>query len=658
VRSSSASLLQRLRRGRRRLGGWLRGPSLELVYSERYQLDLPGNDAQRGERILAALDGAGLLDPRAVHRAELAPFRELRRVHTDAYLDSLSRQDGLLQVFGLELPEYAVERAMAGQRAMVGGTRLASHLALASGRLAANLGGGLHHAFAGKGERFCIYNDVAVAIAGLRAEGFAEPILVVDLDLHDDDGTRSIFAGDRSVHTFSVHNRTTSEVRGETATVIELGGDVDDATYLDTLGRRLPPAFAAAQPALVYYLAGCDPAADDAIGDWRISPAGMLRRDRLVIELARRREHRVPVVILLAGGYGQQAWRYSARFLSSLRPGGQAVEPPTTAEVTLMRHRRLAGELRAGERLAPADGQVRREQAGRQPRRPEPLPESPSEASLEATAGGPPGKVRQAPGDADWELSVEDLLPNLGGPQRPQRLLGACSRQQLELMLERAGLFERLRQLGFPQPALTFDLEHAGGETVRVLAGPHSGELLADVRLRVDRRSAPGLAMLRIEWLLLQNPREPFTPARPRLPGQEHPGLGMLRDVIALLIVACERVQLDGVLWVPAHFHTASQGRRTSCFLHPEDEGLFRALERAVAGLSLPAASFAVEQGRVIDDGTGAPFVWHPMPVVVPASDRLRQQLAGDEYRRVADAAAAAHAFRLAAPGPEPRGPL
>jgi len=622
VRSPSPSLLRRLRRGRRRLGGWLggwlRGPSLELVYSERYQLDLPGNDALRGERILSALDGAGLLPPRAVHRAGLAPFRELRRVHTDAYLDALSRPGGLLEVFGLELPEHAVERAMTGQRAMVGGTALASRLALASGQLAANLGGGLHHAFAGKGERFCIFNDVAVAIAGLRAEGFAAPILVVDLDLHDDDGTRSIFAGDRSVHTFSVHNRTTTEVRGEHATVVELGANVDDATYLETIRRRLPPAFDAAQPGLVYYLAGCDPAADDAIGDWRISPAGMLRRDRLVIELVRRRERRVPVVILLAGGYGQHAWRYSARFFSSLRPGGQAIEPPTTAEVTLTRYRRLAGEPPAPERLAPAERQTHH------------------------------GKQRRPPGDADWELSFEDLLPNLGGPQRPRRLLGACSRQQLELMLERTGLLERLRQLGFPQPALEFDLEHAGGETVRVLAGPDGrDELLAELRLRIDRRSAPDLALLRIEWLLLQNPREAFTPARPHLPGQEHPGLGMLRDVIALLVVACERLQLDGVLWVPAHFHTAAQGRRAGSYLHPEDEGTVRALERAVAGLPLPAAAFAVEQGRVIDDATGAPFAWRPMPVVVPVSDRLRRQLAGEEHRRRADAAAAAHAFRL-----------
>ena len=629
MRPSSTSLVRSLRRAGRRLGRRLRGPHLDLVYSERYQLDLPGNDSLRGERVLSALDGAGLLDPRAVHRAELAPFRELRRVHTDAYLDSLVRSDALLQVFGLELPEYAAERAMAGQRAMVGGTQLASRLALASGRLAANLGGGLHHAFAAKGERFCIFNDVAVAIAGLRAQGFTATILVVDLDLHDDDGTRSIFAGDPTVHTFSIHNRTTSAVRAVASTAIELGADADDAAYLGTLGERLPPAFVAARPELVYYLAGCDPAADDAIGDWQISAAGMLRRDRLVIDLARRRERPVPVVIVLAGGYGQEAWRYTARFLSSLRPGGRAIEPPTTAEVTLTRYRQLAaGEGRAGE-----------------PPRPGAAPQSPDRQRERRRRTG---RRRVAPDEADWELSFEEIQPNLGGPQRPNRLLGACSRQQLELTLERAGLLERLRQLGFPNPVVTFDLEHPGGETVRVHGDPDAGALLAELRLRIDRRTVPGLALLRIEWLLLQNPREAFTPARPRLPGQEHPGLGALRDVIALLVVACERMQLDGVLWVPAHYHTAAQGRRTSRFLLPADEGVFRALEPALAGLPLPAAAFAVERGRVVDGATGAPFVWHPMQVVVPASDRLRQRLEGDEYRRLAEAEAAAHAFRLA----------
>jgi acetoin utilization deacetylase AcuC-like enzyme len=651
VGSPSRSLSETLRRGARRLARRLRGPYLELVYSELYQLDLPGIDAQRGERILSSLDSAGLLEPRAVHRAEPAPLRELRRVHTDDYLDSLARPDALLQVFGLELPEYAAERALSGQRAMVGGTQLATRLVLVSGGIAANLGGGLHHAFGGRGERFCIFNDVAVAIAGLRAGGFAEPILVVDLDVHDDDGTRSIFAGDRSVYTFSIHNHTTGETPPEAATVVELGDGVDDRTYLEIIGTLLPRAFAAAQPHLVYYLAGCDPAADDAIGGWKISAAGMLRRDRMVIELARRRERRLPVVILLAGGYGQRAWRYSARFLSSLRPGGRSVEPPTTVEVTLARYRRLARESRAAERPRPSGGRNQRE-VGRHGR-PAPLPAATPVAARPGWTCGiplralPAGRDRAA-AEPDWELTAADVQASLPGPQRPQRLLGTCSRQQLELHLERAGLLERLRQLGFSHPAVAFDLDHPAGETVRVYAEPDGADLVAELRLRIDRLTAPGLAMLRIEWLLLQNPYEAFTPARPRLPGQEHPGLGLLRDVVALLLVACERLQLDGLLWVPAHYSAAAQGRRTSRFLHPADEGLFRALEQALAGRPLAAAASAVDQGRVLEAATGTPFVWHPMPVVVPASERLRQQLDGEEYQRLAAAAAAAHAFRLA----------
>jgi acetoin utilization deacetylase AcuC-like enzyme len=623
--ASWGSLLQRLSRGPRRLGRRLRGSGLELVYSGLYQLDLPGYDPLRGERILAALDMAGLLEPRAVHRAEPAPFRELRRVHSDVYLESLSRPDALLRVFGLELPEHAAERALEAQRAMVGGTTLASRLALASGGLAANLGGGLHHAFGDRGERFCIFNDVAVAIAGLRADGFAGTILVVDLDLHDDDGTRSVFARDGSVHTFSIHNRSTSEIRAQAATVVEMGDGVEDRAYLEAIETHLPRAFAAARPELVFYLAGCDPAADDAIGNWRISAAGMLRRDRWVIELARRRERRLPVVIVLAGGYGPQAWRYSARFFSTLRPSGQAIEPPTTAEVTLTRYRRLAWEGRRQRQ----DAKAKRE-------------------GVRVIA-------------ADWELSTEDVHAALDGPLPPNRLLGACSRQQLELTLERAGLLERLHQLGFPRPVIELDLGHPGGETVRIRDG-QGGELLAELRLRVDRRTVPELAMLRVEWLLLQNPRETFTPARPRLPGQEHPGLGMLPDVIALLVVACERLQLDGLLWVPAHYHTAAQGRRISRFLHPADEGLFRAIEQAVAGLPLAAATQAVEHGQLLDAPTGAPFLWRPMPMVVPAGERLRRQLDGEEYRQTAEAAAAAHVFRLTgersgtpAPPPVPR---
>ena len=105
---------------------------------------------------------------------------------------------------------------------MTGGTLLATRLALASRGIAVYLGGGFHHAFPGRGERFCLFNDVGAAVADLRAAGFEGRILIVDLDLHDGDGTRAIFAADPTVHTFTIHNQTNGEEDATEATVVEL----------------------------------------------------------------------------------------------------------------------------------------------------------------------------------------------------------------------------------------------------------------------------------------------------------------------------------------------------------------------------------------------------------------------------------------------------
>ncbi len=680
------------RRVRRRVVRRLWAPRLDLVHSDRYQLDLPGVDVRRGERVLAALDAAGLLDRRHLHRAEPASFRDLRRVHSDDYLDSLSQPASLLPIFGFELPDALAERAVESQRAMVGGTLAASRLALASGRLTVNLGGGLHHGFADKGQRFCIFNDVAVAVATLRAEGFAAPVLVIDLDLHDDDGTRSIFARDPSVHTFSIHNHTTFEPAGSTgaaagddaatggaalsggnagpgdgaasdsgaaggsgaATTVALGDGVGDDGYLAAVAERLPGAFAAAAPGLVFYLAGCDPAADDAIGNWRISADGMLRRDRMVYDLVRRRRARdlppVPMVMLLAGGYGPGAWRYTARFLSSLRPGGRPVEPPAgsaAADAMLARYRyrtrRPAGPSAAGRPGRWRNGATNRP--------------APAWRRVAGTAAGALHAVsRAAPAPAavaDWQLTTEDLLGSLGGAHRPFRLFGVFTRQQIELALERRGVLEKLRRLGFAHPSVMLDLDHPGGETVRVYGDTDARAMLAEVRLSIDRRTIADLVLLRVEWLLLQNPRAAFSAARPRLPGQDHPGLGMLREAVALLVAASERLQLDALLWVPAHYHIAVQswygGGR---FLDPRDEGLFRALAAVFVRVPLTAATLAIDQGRVLDAATGQPFTWHALPMVAPAADRLRQTLDGEDYAREAAAAAARTALRLAPDGP------
>jgi acetoin utilization deacetylase AcuC-like enzyme len=596
-----------LRRGRRSL---LFRPQVDFVYSRRYQLELPGAtyDTSRGERILTFLGSAGLLEPRAVHRPEPATFRTLRRVHTDEYLDSLNQPGALTTVVGYAIAEEAADRILETQRAMVGGTLLAARLALASksiAGIAVNLGGGLHHAFPAKGERFCVFNDVAVAIAELRASGYEGKILIVDLDLHDGDGTRAVFAADPTVHTFSIHNQTAGPpdaIAAIEATIVELPGSVQDAAYLEAVRSHLPGVLQRFGPDLVFYLAGCDPAADDQIGNWKITAEGMLERDRFVVSCVRSGERRLPLAIALAGGYGLNAWRYSARFFSALLNGGRPVEPPTTEEITLTRYRQLAREIAPHELTGDGDG--------------------------------------KEPGLDDWGLTAEDLLPGMAAVHRPRRLLGYYSVQGMELALERAGMLDRLRSLGF-SPRLEFDLDNPAGDTVRLYGDGGRTELLIESRVRIDRATVPDAALLRIEWLLMQNPRARFTAQRPRLPGQKHPGLGLLPDVMALLIVACDRLQLDGLLFVPAHYNTASQGRKYLRLLEPADEAFLRGLETALHGLPLSEATHSVEQRRVVDARTGRAVAWRNMPMVYPVTDRLRDRVTGEDYeRRVAEAAA------------------
>ena len=338
-------MTETLRRTFRQLRTRWGTPKLELVYSDGYQAPLPGglHDAYRGEKILAWLAGQGLLRPGAVRHPHPASIHTLQRVHADAYLESLRGPEPFLRALGVAVDEATQDRVLAVQREMVGGTLLATRLALTTGRVTFNLGGGLHHAFADRAERFCFFNDVAAAIATERARGFRGRVLVVDLDLHDGDGVRSLFAEDETVHTCSIHNETNEQVGpAAAATVIELGSGVGDETFLAKLRETLPPLLESFRPELVFYLAGADVAHDDRLGDWNLSADGILARDRLVVEQVAALPGSPPLVILLAGGYGTDAWRYPARLAAWIVAGRELPPPPTGEEATLERYRRLA----------------------------------------------------------------------------------------------------------------------------------------------------------------------------------------------------------------------------------------------------------------------------------------------------------------------------
>lgn len=568
-------------------------PVAELVYTGRYTLEVPGlsADPHRFEHILTHLAAQGLIRRGKLHWPRPASFEQLCRVHGEGYLESLREPGALTRILGIRVPVADEDRFIDLQRAMVGGTLLATRTALQTGRISVNLGGGLHHAHADRGQGFCVFNDVAVAIETFRERGGLDGrVVVIDLDLHDGDGTRTLFADDPAVHTFSIHNAHWGDPGAVESTSIALGEDVEDDEYLEALREHLPPVLDRLRPALVFYLAGCDPAADDALGNWRITPEGMLERDRTVMGEIRR-VGQPPTVIALAGGYGRGSWRYSARFLGWLCSGGQETEVPTTDEITLARYRVLS-QLLAPSQLTRENGE-----------------------------------------EEGFGLSEEDLMGALGGTVKENRFLGYYSRHGLELALEQLGILGRLRDRGFRHPTLELDLDNPAGQTVRLFSDADREEVLAELRARRDRHTVPDMEMLRIEWLLLQNPRERFPPGRRPLPGQRHPGLGMLRDAAAMLILICDRLGLDGLLFVPSHYHLAAQAGHVLRFLRPEDAARYDAVREAVKGLHLADATRAIDEGRVVDADSGEPVEWQPAPMILPVSDRLGERLDDAAFR-------------------------
>lgn len=242
----------------------------------------------------------GLLPAANIMLPEEATRADLERVHEKDYLDRLFGE-------GLSVTEQRAigvpwsPRLLRRSRLAVQGTILAAEAALEQGR-GGNLAGGTHHAFADHGEGFCVLNDIAVAIRRLQHEKRIERALVIDLDVHQGNGTAAIFEGDDSVFTFSIHGERNYPSRKMRSTLdIGLPDGIDDEAYLSTLEINLPKLIENFSPDVVFYLAGVDVAAGDRYGRFNLSDDGIRARDRCVLEWTRR--HGLPLAITLAGGY-------------------------------------------------------------------------------------------------------------------------------------------------------------------------------------------------------------------------------------------------------------------------------------------------------------------------------------------------------------------
>jgi acetoin utilization deacetylase AcuC-like enzyme len=274
--------------------------------SARFTVPLPAGHRfpiAKYARIRDEIVARGLLPRQAIEEPDRADRWALELVHTPPYADAVvagTLSPAEVRRLGFPWSPDLRERSLR----TVQGTLEAARDALETG-LGINLAGGTHHAYPGHGEGFCVFNDVAIAIRVLQREGRLGRAAVVDLDVHQGNGTAHIFTDDPDVFTFSMHGARNYPFRKERSALdVELDDGCEDAAYLAVLDAHLGPVLDAAAPELVFYLGGADPYMHDRFGRLGLTVAGLLERDRRSFEAFRGRG--LPAVLTLAGGYARE----------------------------------------------------------------------------------------------------------------------------------------------------------------------------------------------------------------------------------------------------------------------------------------------------------------------------------------------------------------
>jgi acetoin utilization deacetylase AcuC-like enzyme len=278
---------------------------MNVCYTPRYYADIGEGHIfpiRKFELVRDRLHSEGTLRAEELIEPQAATVAELLMVHTADYVLRLC--DGELTAkeirrLGLPWSPSLVARSFYA----VGGTITASRFALTEG-IGSNLAGGTHHSFADRGEGFCVLNDVAIAIQVLRGDGLIRRAAIVDCDLHQGNGTATIFGNDDEVFTFSMHGaKNYPLLKARSSLDVELPDDTGDDAYLKALAENLPHVLEH-QPDIVFYLAGADPYSGDKLGRLALSIAGLRKRDEFVLETCH--EHELPCVTVMSGGYGEK----------------------------------------------------------------------------------------------------------------------------------------------------------------------------------------------------------------------------------------------------------------------------------------------------------------------------------------------------------------
>lgn len=563
--------------GRRAPGVW---------YHRDYRVPLSSLEAARGIEPRRAdyaawyLVERGLLAASAVREPPQVTYPELALVHEEEYLESLSSPEVLARIFGVDPTDVPADALLTTVRLACGGTVSATREALRQGGAQFNLLGGFHHAFRARGGGACAVNDLAVAIAVVRREGFDGGVWVIDLDAHPPDGLADCLGADRRVHLSSISGSDWGPLEGVDETRLPPGtGDEVYLRALDALLARRP-----ADVRLCFVIAGGDVLARDRQGTLALTLEGARARDaRVARALAR-----TPSVWVPGGGYRADSWKVLVG----------------TALVLLGRPRR---------RISPQTDPLSLRFAG-------------------IASALPPGKLS----DRSEQLSDEDLTDLFATTaRRSPRLLDYYTAHGVEFALHRYGFLEHLGRLGYGSLRVALDATDAG-DRMRLTGETPDGQRHVLVEVVVARRRVAGEEVLFVNWLTLRHPRASFSALRPPLPGQTLPGLGMARDAGELLWRMAQRLKLAGVAFRPSWYHMAYAAKALARFNDPARQGRFEALIRDLRGVPLLEATHAVAEGRLRMNG--APYPWEADEMVAwvdPSRARGDAEAVAAERERV-----------------------
>ncbi len=293
-----------------------------IVYSPDYLINLGGLenmhpfDIKKYQKIHSQLVEDGLLTDQQTQVPAPLTTDDLKMVHSEKYLEELKSRKNIARYLEAPVLEYAPmaldAAVLAPFRHASGGTLLAARKALESG-IGINIGGGYHHAKPDTGEGFCIYADIPIAIKKLQQEKQIQSALIIDVDVHQGNGTAVCLADDDSTFCFSMHEADIFPYKKEESDLdVALEAGLDDEAYLKILAKNLEVVFSKTAPDICFVVGGCDTLLTDPLASTEMTPEGIVKRDLMIVQACVDRN--VPVVLTMAGGYSTEAWK--AQYLS------------------------------------------------------------------------------------------------------------------------------------------------------------------------------------------------------------------------------------------------------------------------------------------------------------------------------------------------------